>query len=277
MIGLCSEENVVENKEVSEMRRILLSDFSDNDSFVDDTPPVTSSWANKREDDSLLLVDLSVEDLLGTQSEHDELEWDISCGQDGGMFLENLSYEDVFGDGYLSDELSSSQDNKSNVRLSSSKQSGSDQMTFQSTVSNVSNKTRVCSTKDVKSENTDSTIVAGTSNDNEAHELMLHNLSYEELFDTGNSSCDDDTVNELIGDLSAEDIFDNIDSPDSPIATNTAFTSTPIKQEPLDLNQSHDSHVTHPQVTIKEEEGGDYGDILSLSQQEMKSFLDCDD
>ncbi len=56
---------------------------------------------------------------------------------------------------------------------------------------------------------------------------MRHNLSCEELFDD-DSSCDD-TINELIGDLSAED-----NSQDSPIATGTAFTSTSIKQEPLD-------------------------------------------
>ena len=74
--------------------------------------------------------------------------------------------------------------------------------------------------------------------------------------------------------LDCEDIFD---SQDSPIATGTAFYSTPIKQEPSDLNESRDSHMTRAGVVIKEEEGGDYGDLLSLSQQEMESFLDCDD
>ena len=290
IIGLDKEENKggtqeEDRQEVSEMRRALLSDFSENDSFNDDPTllGVVKTEATLQEEDENSFLNLNVEELLVSEGEEEQLDHEISK-----ELLRDLSYEDLFneeeGEGswvtagragniqgtvtHLSAAIAAGDFNSKLLRVKTEPNGSFEQI-------NVKTEPKVDCYNVTTEQDQHHVIDKEGVDDHKLSRELLNDLSYKDLFDV------DENHEEILaapGDLSGENALES--DYDCSDVLPEMITSTPVKKEPVKRKRrrSHDNHMMPAAVRVKTEHSSDNEDgLLNLSQQKMESFLELDD
>ena len=218
---------------VSEMRRSLLADYNENDSFSDECNSTTTAQPLMEQyNNNNIFHDFSLEDLLGgVEDDQDEIDLEISC-----ELVKDLSYEEIFS------EIDSVYDKSLIGDLSIEKLFGSqEEVEDDNKPIGLCNVTNSNGGREQQNESTDERIV------DENHELskeLLQDLSYEDVFNSPLSIYGD--ILQLprnIDDVHSSNFEDVLDE-DRDSSAQSTFTSTPIKKEPVERNVSCDCHVT---------------------------------
>ena len=295
----------VQKEDVSadDIKRVMLSEFSENDSFNEDCLPNQLDKGNcsneemgsnleYKERQAVVLQDLSIEDIFGDNStyDHDDLEM-------SKKLLHDLRYEEVFElDAPEPPEVQESLDAEQEYRDRSPHDGHKDKKEVQMCVLNgikeyaLSHDSHVTDLVSPHKSNeivNNGNISSGNREDYKLSQDLLQNLSYEDVFDPDFSptQC---TNHEVLLDLSNEDIFGDdkeymhdsaCEDSDLSVTHDGHVTSTPIKCMPhgTEEDRSPICHMTKFEnefVSHDTDEDDKEQRPMNLSEQEMISFLE---